>query len=72
MNSNPGPGRYHLLLAVGGRPVQHGWWDDEATARRKLTRWIGDWGQPAARITLTDEDTGEQLDEWPAVVSGQS
>ncbi|GAA2733500.1 hypothetical protein [Streptomyces nogalater] len=28
-----GPGRYHLLLTVGGgvRPVQHGWWDREET-----------------------------------------
>ena len=63
------PGRYHLLLTSGGQSVQHGWWDLEATARRKFTAWVGDWGQPGARVTLTDEETGEQLDEWPAVVS---
>jgi hypothetical protein len=69
------PGRYHLLLTSGGRPVQHGWWNAEATARRKFVRWIGEHGAlPEARITLTDEETGEQLDEWPdedpGVVSG--
>lgn len=66
------PDRYHLLLAVGGRPVQHGWWDSEATARRKLTRWIGDWGRPGARITLTDEQTGTELTAWPGIVGGES
>ncbi|GAA3121585.1 hypothetical protein [Streptomyces echinatus] len=60
------PGRYHLLLESGGRPVAHGWWDDEATARRKLIRWVGEFGaMPGARITLTDEESGEQLTEWP-------
>jgi hypothetical protein len=67
------PGRYHLLLTSEGRPVQHGWWQAEATARRKFVRWIGEHGSlPDARITLTDEETGEQLDEWPAAVSGES
>ncbi|WP_318201018.1 hypothetical protein [Streptomyces sp. SCL15-4] len=65
MTSNPSPGRYHLLLTVGGRPVQHGWWDAEATARRKFKRWIGDWGRPGARIVLTDDETGETLTAWP-------
>ncbi|MEU0970328.1 hypothetical protein ABZ357_34770 [Streptomyces sp. NPDC005917] len=36
--------RYHLLLASGGRPVQHGWWQSEATARRKFVGWVGDLG----------------------------
>lgn len=71
------PGRYHLLLTSGGRPVQHGWWGSEATARRKLARWVGEYGSmPAARITLTDETTGEQVAAWPeespSVVGGPS
>lgn len=65
-----GPGRFHLLLTVDGRPTQHGWWGSEATARRKLKTWVKEQGHPGARITLADEETGEQLDEWPAVVSG--
>ncbi|MFG2352560.1 hypothetical protein [Streptomyces sp. NPDC048521] len=66
MTSNPGPGRYHLLLTSGGRPVQHGWWGSEATARRKFTRWIGEYGSmPDARVALTDEETGTVLTSWP-------
>ncbi len=65
VTSTPCPGRYHLLLTNGGRPVQHGWWNDESTARRKLSRWVGSWGCPGARITLTDEDAGELLTSWP-------
>ncbi|WP_432027481.1 hypothetical protein [Streptomyces sp. 1222.5] len=73
MTSNPAPGRYHLTLSSGGRAMMHGWWHDEATARRQYTVWIGERGSmPGARITLTDEETGEQLDEWPPVVGGQS
>jgi hypothetical protein len=63
-----GTGRYHLLLTADGRPAQHGWWDSEATARRKLASWIGDWGRPGVRITLTDEETGAELTTW----SGES
>jgi Zn/Cd-binding protein ZinT len=60
------PARYHLLLTSAGRPVQHGWWDDEATARRKLTTWVGEWGAVHdARITLTDEEAGTVLTAWP-------
>lgn len=65
VHSNPAPGRYHLQLTTGGRPVVHGWWGSEATARRKMASWIGDWGQPGTRVTLTDEETGEQLAAWP-------
>ncbi|MGW3197159.1 hypothetical protein ACWDBD_21725 [Streptomyces sp. NPDC001118] len=73
----PDPGRYHLLLSSGGWPVQRGWWYVEETVRRKFTRWVGEHGTlPDARVTLTDEETGEQLAAWPddspGVVSGES
>ncbi|MGW7823619.1 hypothetical protein ACWGLF_37115 [Streptomyces puniciscabiei] len=61
-----GAGRYHLLLTDGGRPVQHGWWRREETARDKFRRWVGEYGSvPDVRITLTDEDTGDVLAAWP-------
>ncbi|MFF4845581.1 hypothetical protein [Streptomyces collinus] len=61
-----GAGRYHLLLTSGGRPVLHGWWSVEATARDKFRRWVGEYGSmPGARITLTDEDTADVLATWP-------
>jgi hypothetical protein len=60
------PERYHLTLTATGRPVQHGWWASEATARRKFTSWIGSWGElPGARIFLVDEETDETLTAWP-------
>ena len=59
------PGRFHLTLTSGGRIVQQGWWGSEATARDKFTEWVGDWGRPDARVTLVDDETGEQLDDWP-------
>ncbi|MFD8199954.1 hypothetical protein [Streptomyces sp. NPDC059701] len=59
-------GRYRVTVAIGGRTVLRGWWGSEATARRKWTRWVGEHGdQPGARITLTDEETGATLTEWP-------
>ncbi|MEU9436622.1 hypothetical protein [Streptomyces sp. NPDC048252] len=65
-------GRYHLTLTSAGGPVQHGWWATEATARRKFTSWIGEWGElPEARVVLVDEETGETLDDWPGVVGGR-
>lgn len=59
------PGRYYLLLTSAGRPVQHGWWDSEPVARNRAKEWIGAWGRPGARITLTDEVSGETLTSWP-------
>ncbi|MFD7438362.1 hypothetical protein [Streptomyces sp. NPDC059861] len=63
MNS---PGRYHLLLATGGRPVQHGWWGSEETGRDKFRRWVGKYGSmPDAHLTLSDEETDHVLAAWP-------
>ncbi|MGW4822495.1 hypothetical protein ACWEP4_26765 [Streptomyces sp. NPDC004227] len=60
------PGRYRLTLTADGRPLMHGWWGDRATADRKLAGWVGEYGAlPAARITLFDEETGEELASWP-------
>lgn len=65
VNSNL-PGRYHLLLASAGRPVQHGYWGSEAVARAKFTRWIGEHGGlPDATVTLVDEKAGTVLTAWP-------
>ncbi|MGW3175828.1 hypothetical protein [Streptomyces sp. NPDC001153] len=60
------PGCYHLLLACEGRPLRHGWWGSEETARRKFSRWVGEYGSiPVVRVTLADEETGERLAVWP-------
>ena len=64
--------RFHLALTAASRPAMHGWWSSESTARGKFTRWVGTWGLPGVRITLVDEETGVLLDEWPAVVGGDS
>lgn len=57
-------GRFHVTLYSAGRPVQHGWWPEESTARRKFRDWVGS-GVKDARVRLVDEETGETLDEWP-------
>jgi hypothetical protein len=60
------PERYHLTLTSAGRPVMHGWWPLESTARGQLPVWVGSWGGlPDARITLVDEETGTVLTTWP-------
>jgi hypothetical protein len=60
-------GRYLVTVTIDGRPMLHGWWESEATARRKHARWVGEHSdRPGARITLTDEGTGATLTEWPA------
>lgn len=66
----PDPERFHLTLTSGGRRVQQGWWGSEAVARGKFTEWVGS-GVADARVTLVDEETGEQLDDWPGVVGGK-
>ncbi|MFJ9558454.1 hypothetical protein ACIRQQ_00220 [Streptomyces fuscichromogenes] len=56
----------HLILAVDGRPMMHGWWAAEKTAREKFTSWVGERGAvPGARITLADDTTGQELMTWP-------
>ncbi|MFJ8146020.1 hypothetical protein ACIQ6R_13200 [Streptomyces sp. NPDC096048] len=57
--------RYHLVLLLDGQPTMHGWWADETVARRKFTAWVGAYGQAGAHVTLTDEETGARLTEWP-------
>jgi hypothetical protein len=64
------PGRYRLTLTAAGRPSMRGWWGSEGVARAKFTSWVGDWGVPGARVTLVDEQTGDELDSWPGAVSG--
>jgi len=61
----PEPGRFHLTLTADGRPVAHGWWDDETTARHQFTSLVGEQGRPGVQITLVDEATGETLTAWP-------
>jgi len=56
--------RFHLTLSAAGRPVMHGWWPLEATARGKFTRWVGS-GVADARVVLVDEATGQTLAQWP-------
>jgi hypothetical protein len=36
-------------------------------ARDKFRDWVGqyDGSMPGARVTLSDEDTGDVLDDWP-------
>lgn len=43
----------------------HGWWADESVARGRFTAWVGAYGRGRARITLTDEETGATLTQWP-------
>ncbi|WNM32036.1 hypothetical protein RKE30_17270 [Streptomyces sp. Li-HN-5-11] len=58
--------RYHLTLTAGGRVVQQGWWSSEATARRKFSGWVGEYGNlHGVRITMVDEQTGRTLASWP-------
>lgn len=59
------PGRYHLTLTQAGGGMVHGYWTREETAREKFRLWVGEHGQPGARVTLVDEETGKTLDTWP-------
>jgi hypothetical protein len=57
--------RFHLTLAVGGRPVMQGWWSSEAAARSKLKEWAKGRGSEGVRILLVDEAEGALLAVWP-------
>jgi hypothetical protein len=60
------PQRFHLTLTSAGRPVAHGWWASEVTARGKFRDWVGEHGAlPDARVTLVDEAAGAMLTIWP-------
>lgn len=59
------PERYHLVLLLDGQPTMHGWWEEEAVAQARFTAWVRAYGRGRARITLTDEETGETLTERP-------
>ncbi|MGW8719183.1 hypothetical protein ACWGNR_07735 [Streptomyces althioticus] len=53
-------------MTIGDQMMLRGWWETEATARRKWLRWVGEHGdRPGARITLTDEESGTALTQWP-------
>ncbi|MFG2684217.1 hypothetical protein [Streptomyces sp. NPDC048392] len=59
-------GRYGVTVTTDDRLLLQGWWSDETVARRKFASWIGEHGSRAgARVTLTDEETGETPTEWP-------
>ncbi|MFF7190850.1 hypothetical protein ACFZAR_37815 [Streptomyces sp. NPDC008222] len=64
------PGRYRLTLYLDGRPVMHGWWNRETTARKKFRSAVGDYGHGGATIRLVDTETGEELASWPTPVVG--
>jgi hypothetical protein len=59
------PARYHLLLALGGVPAMHGWWESEVIARRQFRDWVGERGRAGTRIVLVDEEDGVELAVWP-------
>jgi hypothetical protein len=56
--------RFRVTLASAGRPVQHGWWGSEATARSKFRDWVGS-GVADARVVLVDEEAHRVLASWP-------
>ncbi|MGW1728709.1 hypothetical protein ACWCQK_38275 [Streptomyces sp. NPDC002306] len=57
--------RFHLVLAVDGRPVVQGWWSVPEVARKNATEWIGLSAAPSAHVTLVDTTTGKTMTEWP-------
>ncbi|AYC43276.1 hypothetical protein [Streptomyces griseorubiginosus] len=64
----PDPQRFHLTVSSSGRPVMHGWWSREATARDKFRDWIGAYGgMPAAHLLLAERtgDDERPVESWP-------
>lgn len=65
----PDPQRFHLTVSSTGRPVMHGWWSREATARDKFRDWIGAYGgMPAAQVLLVERTGADErlVERWPA------
>ena len=64
--------RYRLTLYLHGRRTLDGWWAVEATARRKWSEMVGEYGSLAgARIVLIErEDGGRVVASWPDPVVG--
>jgi hypothetical protein len=61
-------GRFRVAVAVDGRQMLRGWWQDETVARRKFAGWVGEHGARShALVTLTDEVTGATLTQWPDI-----
>ncbi|MEV5414685.1 hypothetical protein [Streptomyces albogriseolus] len=60
------PGRYRVTLTLDGRRALRGWWNSESVARRQFAGLVGQYGRPGTHVTLTDEETGATLTEWPA------
>ncbi|WP_225638394.1 hypothetical protein [Streptomyces solaniscabiei] len=59
-------GRYRVTVTTDGRQMLRGWWQEQAVADGKFTKWVGEHGdRPHALITLTDEGTGATLTQWP-------
>ncbi|MGW2933966.1 hypothetical protein ACWDA7_19425 [Streptomyces sp. NPDC001156] len=58
-------GRYRVTLSVEDQRVMDGWWDSEATARKKWAATVGNYGRDGAHVILVDTETGEQLADWP-------
>ncbi|MEU3663981.1 hypothetical protein AB0E77_30185 [Streptomyces sp. NPDC032940] len=59
-------GRFRVTVAVDGRQMLRGWWQDESVARGKFTGWVGEHGdRPRTLVTLIDEESGTTLTQWP-------
>ncbi|MFE3853888.1 hypothetical protein ACFXPN_22440 [Streptomyces griseorubiginosus] len=64
----PDPQRFHLTVSATGRPVMHGWWSRESTARDKFRDWIGAYGRmPAAHVCMVERIGAEErlMESWP-------
>ncbi|MEU1599396.1 hypothetical protein ABZ468_42985 [Streptomyces sp. NPDC005708] len=58
-------GRYRVTVSTDDEPVMHGWWNNEATARRKFSAAIGNYGRDGMSVVLVDTEMTEQLATWP-------
>jgi hypothetical protein len=58
-------GRYRVTLTIDGRETAIGWWNLRATAERKFSGWVGEYGRDGSSITVVDTETGEEVKSWP-------